>query len=177
MDKAVRQASINLKLTDNLKEKIRHKAGLRNQTISKYIRELLSDYFEGTLCKRDIEKNQRHEFVNSTDFLQLVVWMYSKKRSNRLIEKKSEIENYIRTLKKIDCHLPKYLVDEFDKVLSDILRLNNEQSGYSKEFKFADGYTSSPEFNFELLEKYLLDFGKPLIVPSMEGTEFDKKTK
>jgi hypothetical protein len=175
MDKAVGQASINLKLTDDLKEKIKNRAGFRKQTISKYIRDLLSDYFVGTLCEREIEKNHRYEFVNSTEFLQLVVWMYSKKRSNKFIEKESEIENYIRTLKKIDDHLPKIIVDEFDKVLSDILRLNNLQSIYSKEFKFADGYSSSPEFNFEMLEKYILAFGKPLIVTSMEGLNLKKK--
>jgi len=50
---------------------------------------------------------------------------------------------------------------EFDKVLSDVLRANDETLKYSKGYTFADGYSSTPEFNFELLENYLLTFEKP----------------
>ncbi|MDO7173907.1 hypothetical protein [Mariniflexile sp. AS56] len=175
MSKPVSQASINLKLSDDLKEKIKTKAELKQLTISKYIRELLLDYFDGTLCRREVVKNQENEFVNSTDFLQLVVWVYSIKRSSKFKEKADDLDNYIKTLKKVDNHLPKYLVVEFDKVLSDVLRVINENTAYSKEYRFANGYSASPEFNFDLLEKYLLTYGKRIIVPDMSYLNLKEK--
>lgn len=166
MSKAIRKASINLKLTDDLKEKVKSKADLKQQTVSKYIRDLLSDYYDGSLCKGEIVKIERKEFINSTDFLQLVVWIYSKRKSNKYREGDKNIEKYIRTLKKTEEHLPKYVVAEFDKVLSDIIRSNNEKSISSKDYTFANGYSSTPEFMFEILERYLLSFGIPIVVPS-----------
>ena len=175
MSKTPIQPSINLKLSEALKEKINHKAHLKQQTVSKYIRELLSTYFDGTLCKGEIAKNARKEFINSTEFLQLVVWMYSKQKSKDFKEKIEELEGYVKTLKKAEEHLPKGLALEFDKVLFDVLRVKNENLKYSAGYKFTDGYSSTPEFNFELLEKYLLNYEKPMIVPSFKGISFPKK--
>lgn len=168
MSKAIRKASINLKLTDDLKEKVKSKADLKQQTVSQYIRELLSNYYDGSLCKNEIAKIERREFINSTDFLQLVVWIYSKKKSSKYREGDKNIEKYTRTLKKTEEQLPAYVVAEFDKVLSDIIRSTNEKLIVSKDYTFANGYSAKSEFNFEILEKYLLDFGNPIVVPSFE---------
>jgi hypothetical protein len=135
------------------------------------MRALLSNYYDGSLCKNEIAKNERKEFINSTEFLQLVVWIYSIKRSNKFKESDKNIEKYIRTLKKVEEHLPANLVTEFDKVLSDIIRSINTKSIVSKDYTFADGYHFTPEFNFEILEKYLLNFGNPIVVPPMKGLE------
>lgn len=88
----MKKASINLKLPDDLKERVKNKSDLKQQTVSKYIRELLSNYFDGSLCKNEIAKNERKEFVGSTDFLQLVVWIYSKRKSNKYLEGDKNIE-------------------------------------------------------------------------------------
>lgn len=161
MNKFKGQASINLKLSENLKQRTKEKADLKQQTVSKYIRELLVNYFDGTLCISEMAKNQRKEFINSTEFLQLIVWMYSIRKLNKFKETQEELEGYISTLKKTQEHFPKNLVSEFDKVLLDLIRIANETSKYSKkDYKFADGYTSNPEFNFELLENYLFSYEK-----------------
>ena len=86
MSKPTRIASINLKLPDDLKAKLKSKAEIKQQTVSKYIRELLSNYFDGTLCKGDVVINERKTFINSTEFLKLIVWMYSIKRSSKFKE-------------------------------------------------------------------------------------------
>lgn len=175
MNKALSTASINLKLSDELKEKIKSKAESKQQTVSQYMRDLLSNYYDGSLCKNEIAKNERKEFINSTEFLQLVVWIYSKRKSNKYRERDKNIEKYIRTLKKIEEHLSGYMVAEFDKVLSDIIRSENQKIIALKDYSFTNGYSSTPEFNFEILEKYLLDFGNPIVVPDMNGLEFIKK--
>ncbi len=174
MSKTPNQSSINLKLSEELKEKVNHKAHLRQQTVSKFIRNLLSTYFDGTLCKGEITKNAKKEFINSTEFLQLVVWMYSKRKSKDFKEKTEELDGYVKTLKKVEERLPKDLAVEFDKVLFDILRVKNENSIYSKDYKFADGYSSTREFDFELLEKYLLNYDKQMKVPDLSRFKFPK---
>ncbi len=161
MNKPTSQPSINLKLSEELKEKVNQRASSKQQTVSKYIRELLTTYFDGTLCKSEIARNAKKEFINSTAFLQLVVWMYSKRKERGFKEKPADLDAYIKTLKNVERHLSKELAVEFDKVLLDVLRVKNETSRYSKDYKFADGYSSSTEFNFELLEKYLLSYEKP----------------
>lgn len=167
MNKPTRKASINLKLPDELKAKLKSVAELKQQTVSKYMRELLSNYFDGSLCKGDVVKNERKTFINSTEFLKLIVWMYSIKRSKTYKQTQTDLDNYIETLKKIAQHFPNNLVKEFDKVLFDLIRVTNENSEYSKDYKFADGYNSTPEFNFEILEKYLFEFEKPIQFPSI----------
>lgn len=154
------KSSINLKMSEDLKSEIKKKADLKQQTISKYIRDLLSGYFDGTLCKAEKARNARNEFVNSTEFLQLIIWMYSVKRSKKFKEILPDPQYYIETLKNTAHHLPKYIVNEFDKVLFDLIRVANLASGSTKDYKFTNGYTSTPEFNFELLEKYLLNYDK-----------------
>ena len=72
-------------------------------------------------------------------------------------------------------YFPKDLVSEFDKVLFDLIRVINEDSIYPKEYKFANGYSSTPEFNFKLLEKYILNFEKPPKFPSLSALESFKK--
>ncbi|WP_282123082.1 hypothetical protein [Algibacter mikhailovii] len=168
MTKPTRQSSINLKLPDDLKEKTKIRAHIKQQTVSKFIRELLSSHFDGTLCKSDVDKNARQSFINSTEFLKLIVWMYTKKSSNAFKETQLDLESYIETLKKTAPHFPKELVSEFDKVLFDLIRVSKEESEYSKDYKFSKGYRSALEFNYELLEKYLLDFETPMIVSSFK---------
>lgn len=161
MNKVKGQASINLKLSEDLKKRTEEKADLKQQTVSKYIRELLSNYFDGTLCKDDIARNARKEFMNSIAFIQLIVWMYSKRKSAKFQEEPADLEKYIGTLKNTSNYLPNDLVLEFDKVLFDLIRVTNEESKYAKEYKFANGYSSTPQFNFELLENYLLNLKEP----------------
>lgn len=165
MIKTTGEASINLKLSAELKEKIKIRADFRKQSLSKYIRELLSNYLDGSLCKGEMARNERKEFINSTEFLQLVVWMYTIKRSNKYKETATDLDKYIGTLKKTEQHLPKNLVSEFDKVLLDLIRVTNEASEYFKVYKFVDGDTSSLRFNFEVLENYLLNYERPITVP------------
>jgi hypothetical protein len=156
------QPSVNLKLSEELKQKINIRANFKNQTVSKYLRELLTNYFDGTLCIGEIEKNEKKEFINSTEFLQLIVWIYSKQKKSDFKESDKDLDGYIKTLKKVVIYLPEDLVQEFDKILMDILRVKNEESKYSKDYRFVNGYSSSPKFNFQLFEEFIFRYEKPV---------------
>lgn len=165
------KSSINLKMSDELKEKIKLRANFRKQTLSRYIRELLADYFDGSLCKGTVTRNENKEFINSTEFLQLVVWVYSKRKSNKHKETPQDLDRYSATLKKTANHLPKYVVAEFDKVLLDIIRVQNESKKFTVSYKFVDVDSSSLMFNYDVLEKYLLNYEKVIKVPSLGSFE------
>lgn len=172
MSNDIGKASINLKMSDELKEKIKIRANYRKQTLSKYLRELISNYFDGTLCKGEVARNETKEFINSTEFLQVVVWIYSKKGAKKVKETQTDLDKYIGILKKTEQYLPKHLISEFDKVLLDLIRVTNDVGVYSKEYKFVDGETSSLRFDFEVLEKYLLNYEKKIIItPSLFGNK------
>lgn len=156
------QPSVNLKLSEELKQKINSRANLKNQTVSKYLRELLTIYFDGTLCVGEIEKSKKKEFINSTEFLQLIVWMYSKREIREFRESDKDLDGYVNTLKRISTYFSDTLVLEFDKVLMDILRVKNEESKYSKDYRFVNGYSSSPKFNFQLFEEFIFRYEKPV---------------
>ena len=162
------QPSINLKLSEELKQKINIKANFKNQTISKYLRELLTTYFDGTLCVGEIEKHEKKEFINSTEFLQLIVWMYSKREIKEFRESDKDLDGYVNTLKRISIYFSNALVLEFDKVLMDILRVKNEESKYSKDYRFVTGYSSSPKFNFQLFEEFIFRYEKPVDIEAIK---------
>jgi len=44
-----------------------------------------------------------------------------------------------------------------------------------KEYKFVNSFSSTPEFNFELLEKYILNYENPTKVPSKKGIDLIKE--
>lgn len=161
------QPSVNLKLSEELKQKINIRANFKNQTVSKYLRELLTNYFDGTLCIGEIEKNEKKEFINSTEFLQLIVWIYSKQKKSDFKESDKDLDGYIKTLKKVVTYLPEDLVQEFDKILMDILRVKNEESKYSKDYRFVNGYSSSPKFNFQLFEEFIFRYEKPVDIEAV----------
>ncbi|GGZ92161.1 hypothetical protein [Algibacter mikhailovii] len=154
------QPSINLKLSEGLKTHVKLKARLKGKTVSKYIRELLADYLDGSLCIPEQAKQQRKTFVNSTAFLKLVVWMYSKKESSEIKETELELDGYIETLKKGQEHLPKTLVLELDKVLVDLLRIKMRKLKYVG-FDFAKEYDKEKGFNFKILEQFIAEFEQP----------------
>lgn len=152
--------SINLKLSEELKNRVEKSAQFKKQTISKFTRVLLTSYIEGTLCDKEIAYYREKEFISSTSFLQLVVWMYKKKEDKSCTSTVKQLEDYIRTLKQTDNHLPEDLVQEFDKVLEDLIRVKNGKLPFEREFKFSISSYSNPCFNYEKLEYYLLDTTK-----------------
>ena len=54
--------------------------------------------------------------------------------------------------------LPSKIISEFDKVLIDLIKIKNENESLSYvRFKFCEISYSNTNFNYELLEEYLLN--------------------
>ena len=150
--------SINLRLPQELKDKIQGEASKKNLTVSKYVRELLETIYSGDYCRKEVIGDKVESFLFSKDFLQLVVWMNSKRTNKKKTETKEELERYISTLKRVDEHLPVNLVCEFDKVLQDLIKLRNDESKlYLPSYNFVDSYSEKEKFDFDALEEFLLN--------------------
>ena len=151
--------SINFRLSKELKKVIEDKALENNVTISAYVRDLLEEVHNGNYYYKEEVKTKINSFLFSKDFLQLMVWIYSKKDNNKKTEEASELDQYIQTLKKIDEHIPVNLTKEFDKVLIDILHLRT--SNIINTFSFHTySYEDTKTFKTELVEDFLLNNSK-----------------
>jgi len=159
--------SINFRIPQELKNRIHKEAALKNETVSTYLRDLLTEFLDGRLFENEIAFYEDKSFINSTGFLQLVIWMYRKKTEKKCTSTARQLEDYIQTLKSINMQLPLSLREEFDIVLFDVLRVKNEEYEHNKEYKF--GNTSYPYkgFNYEKLEHYLLNEVKNYYVVSI----------
>ncbi|MFL0354761.1 hypothetical protein [Xanthomarina sp. GH4-25] len=149
-------ATINFRISKELKAEIEKKAVEKNVTTSAYLRELLEKVHNGDYCHHEVIKSRIYEFLFSREFLQLMIWIYSKKINSDKAEGEEELNNYVKTLKRIEGHLPNDLVREFDKVLFDIYRIRDDK--YNKYYSF-HSYSSdgSRTFSLEKVEKFLLN--------------------
>lgn len=149
--------SINFRLPIELKVKILKEADFHHQTVSNYIRDHMQSFLSGKLYEEEIAQYENHSFINSTDFLQLVVWMYKKRDENKCTQEDTLKQDiYINTLKSISKDLPKDLVNEFDKVLLDLMKVKNEKARY-RNYDFCKlGYLYNDQFSYKKLEDYLL---------------------
>ncbi len=149
--------SINFRLPEALKIQIYKKAAIENKTVSNFLRDHLTEYLDGSLYEYEIEEYKSDSFINSTEFLQLVVWVYTKREKNDYEETDvNRQDDYIATIKSIGDQLPSELVDEFDKVLMDLMKLKKKASSYSSYEFCRSGYPYDERFNYSLLEKHLL---------------------
>lgn len=152
------EPSVNLRLPQELKDTIQAEAGKRNLTVSKYLRELLENIYSGDYCRYETLKDKVENFLFSKDFIQLVIWIYSKRYKREKTESNEELDRYIATLKQVHTHVPDYLVREFDKVLQDVMKVRYEESKYSyQSFQFLESGLDKSRFNLSLLEQFLLD--------------------
>ena len=151
------ESTLNFRVPNNLKNQIILKANELNITLSKYLRGVLEQVHNGTLRKLEEKEHHESSFISSVEFLKLVVWIYKKKVDQKLVETPEELEKYIKTLKRLDEHLPKDIVLEFDKVLANLMTLKTEKSYRADVFYFADNYDRRPKFDYKMLEDFLLN--------------------
>jgi hypothetical protein len=148
--------SVNFRIPIELKEQLNREAIIKNQTVSTYLRELLTAFFGGKLFEDELSIYEKQEFINSTEFIQLIVWMYSVRKDSKCNLSDFLFERYISTIKRLDGNLPPILVDEFDKVLEDLLKLKKSKFS-SNRFQFCESSSIYNGFDFDKLEKYLLE--------------------
>lgn len=148
--------SINFKLPKELREQVAVEAALLNVTVSNYLRSHLVDFYSGKLFEKEIVFDHSHELINSSEFLQLVVWVFSKRKSEKCKSTNNQLNRYIRTIKKLEGVLPDSLVIEFDKVLMDLIRVHGDTSSF-RVFKFCGQSYTTPGFDYEKLESFILN--------------------
>jgi len=142
--------SINFRLSEELKKWVAEQAENQNRTVSNYLRDHLEEFMNGDLY------GYKEDFKNSTEFIKLIIWMYSKRDEKNCTTTMNQLDNYIRTLKKIGEEFPDYLEVEFDKVLFDVIRVRNEKPEYYKEFIFSNKSNTQTGFDYNKLENHLL---------------------
>jgi hypothetical protein len=150
-------ATLNFRIPKVLKATIISKAQQENMTSSKYLRNLLEAVHNGSYCHQDKLKSERVDFLFSKEFLQLIVWIYRKQVNNRREVEKSFLERYIKTLKRTENCLPKSIIFEFDKVLKSLLIVRDSGGYDGNVFDFPSSYSSDKKFNYEKVEKFLLE--------------------
>jgi hypothetical protein len=141
--------SINFRLPEELKKEIIIRAKLENKTVSKYLNDHLKELVSGSLYENELADYYKRKFINSTEFIQLLVWMYRKQSDKTCTSDDEQFDRYINTLKKVGNELPKVLAVEFDKVLYDVLRVKKEESEYDRKFNFSKNKSNeNVRFNY-----------------------------
>ena len=148
--------SLNFRLPKELRAPVAKEAALLNVTVSNYLRNHLVDFYSGKLFEKEIGFDHSHELINSNEFLQLVVWVFSKRKNEKCKSTNDQLNRYIRTIKKLEGILPDSLVIEFDKVLMDLIRVQGDTSSF-RVFKFCGQSYTTPGFDYEKLESFILD--------------------
>lgn len=147
--------NINFRLPKELREQVVCEAALLNNTVSNYLRNHLVDFYSGKLFEEKSLFDHSLELINSTEFLQLVVWVFSKRNNEICTSTNEQLNGYIRTIKKLDNNLPTDLVAEFDKVLMDLIRVQSKKNTF-RSFKFCKNTSDTTLFDYDKLENFLL---------------------
>jgi len=148
------ESTLNFRVSNELKSTILRRAQEMNITSSKYLRAVLEEAHSATPHK--FEEKQLTKIFLSIDFLKLMVWIYNKRESSKLVESKEELIGYTRTLKRLDGHLPDEIVTEFDKVLTNIISIKKDRTYGVEHFDFPDSYDVNLRFDFKKVEQHLL---------------------
>lgn len=153
--------SINFRLPEELKVNIYKRASLENKTVSNFLRDHLTEFMDGSLYAREISYFRDNSFINSTEFVQLITWVMTKKESSKCCSTNEQLDTYIQTIKRMDFSIPVNIVKEFDYVLADLIRVRNE-TGNDRSFYFCGIIGLDVKFNYNLLVNYILNILKPL---------------
>lgn len=152
--------SINFRLPEELKVDIYKRASLENITVSNFLRDHLTEFMDGSLYAREISYFRDNSFINSTEFLQLITWVMTKRGNSKCFSTNEQLDTYIQTIKRMDFSIPANIVKEFDNVLADLIRVRNE-TGNDRSFYFCGLMGIDVKFNYNLLLNYILNILKP----------------
>lgn len=151
------EATINFRVSAELREEIAKAAANGNTTISRYMRNLMAEIHEGTYCAHFGELNSQRNFILSQNFFQLMVWIYSKEKNDeKRTESDQELRTFAATLKQVHQYFDPIIVREFDKVLFDILRVLRNEGFSSERYEFGKSYEKNVRFNAEMVKDYFL---------------------
>ena len=149
---------IQVRLNDTQFDQIIEKAGVKNQSLSEYAREILLQQEMNIVdVKSETENDTKIPVFQRREFFKVVIWIYSKKddlnNDNSIDEAnlyRSLIDSFIMDLE------PKYL-DYFFSVKKELNKTIKEYSPlYGVKYGFNKPYDNT-YFNYKEFEKMILD--------------------
>ena len=143
------ESTLNFRVPDEVKDKIVQKAQQENITVSRYLRQILEEFLNGTLRKSETQVKEQPPFLSSIEFLRLMIWIYNKKTDNKLTESNEQLSEYTRTLKRLDGHLPEEIIKEFDKVLTNVITIKKNGKYNNERFEFPNTYGGHNQLTME----------------------------
>lgn len=156
-------AKINLRIDDNIKLGLEELASDRNQRLSEYLRELLTDHVLEDINEEDCdfidlpdaidvfrsEKLQKNQYEQSYDFTYLLTWLFFKYMNPLETNGKEVIRHIKKKLERTinESSFSQELKLEFVKILHDLNRFLVEPDYDNKQFFFST--TNHPlSFNY-----------------------------
>ncbi|MEX1382353.1 hypothetical protein [Lutibacter sp.] len=154
--------SINFRLSPEMKKWVINEAISKNVTVSNYLRNHLEKFIDGTLYSEVNKWDEYLPFHKSIEFLQLITFVFSKRKNSKCESTIQQLEQYIKTIKQMDNEdLPQEIISGFDTVLVELIKVkNNDLTNIS--FKFCGDTFHTPDFKYDLLEDYLLNKVEPM---------------
>lgn len=176
------KGKITIRISDSLRTKLSEKSEAESTSVSEIARTILEQYFisldsgfnENTtddFLSQSVEEEKYSDettfleefdyddidIVYTTEFLQLVLWMFDQRESRLLKLDKIALEEFKNTILKIHSSsiMEQSLKDEFNKVFVDLIKELKSSYPFSCRTDFAMVYRDG--FNYELLNKFIFN--------------------
>lgn len=151
------ESTLNFRVPNEIKHQIVMNAQSENITVSRYLRQVLEEVLNGTLDTTEVTVKEEPTFLSSIGFLRLMIWIYNKRTESKLVESREQLEEFTRTLKRLDDHLPEEIVREFDKVLTNIITIKKDGKYNNERFDFPNPYGTGTKFDYGKVEEFFLN--------------------
>lgn len=175
------KGKITIRISDSLRTKLSEKSEAENTSVSEVARNILENNFSSnsvierqSILKEsaqtiqeisktnqidnttNIKEEEEEDVVFSSEFYQLLIWMYDQKESRELKLSKEELEVFKNTVNKLQFSnvITNELKREFDKVYVDLVGMLTSAYKSINTPDFAYGYSGN-SFNYKILNKFL----------------------
>ncbi|SEB06998.1 hypothetical protein SAMN05443667_12011 [Flavobacterium gillisiae] len=130
---------LNVRVSEETRDALIEESSNKGISISENIRAILSNHIKEDIDEENTDFSAfANGFYNSNEFLYLITWIYDKKGQPQDNSEKHiliELKNILLRVIK-DNALPKHLIEEFENVLVDLIRVINQYNPGNNQFKF-----------------------------------------
>lgn len=147
---------LNVRISQDLKDKLANLSNEKNVSISNIIRKALNDCF----CSSEEVSNdvfEQDNLYHSNEFIFLVTWIFEKVNRNEDTYSKIQLLILKNTVIKVihEESFPYALRQEFEKVLADLVQYINDFESEHKRLNFCVS-NHSLYFDYDILIKHIL---------------------
>ena len=143
---------LNVRISQDLKNKLEKQSKEDGATISDLIRDILNNYTEN----EDSNYSLTDDLYHSNQFLFLITWMFEKRDCGLDGKTEFELQRLKSIVTKVICEqsFPNDLKLEFEKVLVDLVRFISNYHAERMQFHFCKP-NHSGSFNYSILIDYI----------------------